>query len=170
MRRLLKKVKQALFFPFLMPIYVLIAASPGVPAESQSYRARVVGVTDGDTVTVMRFGRAETLRLADIDAPDRGQPFSEKAKHYVSELAYGKEVLVVTEGAKDKYGRTVGEAILADKRNLGQELVKAGLAWWCERCSNNFTLKALQAEARRKKRGLWADKDAVAAADSACCR
>ncbi len=62
----------------------------------------------------------------------------------------------------DRYGRTVGEVILPDGRNLNQELVRAGLAWWYVRFApRDRVLASLQAEASEAKRGLWTDKNPV---------
>ena len=77
----------------------------------------------------MHDGRAEKIRLNGIDAPEKGQPFTNGAKQFVSELAFDREVRVETKG-QDRYGRTIGDVFLPDGRNLNQEIVKAGLAWW----------------------------------------
>jgi hypothetical protein len=62
-----------------------------------------------------------------IDAPEKGQPFTNRAKQFLSELAFDREVTVETKG-QDRYGRTIGEVFLPRGRNLNQEIVKAGLA------------------------------------------
>lgn len=62
----------------------------------------------------------------------------------------------------DRYKRTVAEVILPDGRNLNQETVSAGLAWWYRQYSrHDQDLEQLEEEARSAKRGLWADKDPV---------
>src|SRR2546425_7886966 len=89
----------------------------------------VVGVTDGDTIKVLRNGKAEKIRLHGIDCPEKSQPFGTRAKQFTSEMVFGKTVTVhVTD--RDRYGRTVADVILPDGTNLNRELVKAGLAWW----------------------------------------
>jgi endonuclease YncB( thermonuclease family) len=63
----------------------------------------------------------------------------------------------------DRYKRTVAEIILPDDRNLNQELVRAGLAWWYQHYARReLMLRDLEQEARAAKRGLWADQEALA--------
>jgi endonuclease YncB( thermonuclease family) len=63
----------------------------------------------------------------------------------------------------DRYGRLVGEVLLPSGRNLGHELVKAGMAWWYRQYARgDTTLPTLEAEAKAAKRGLWSDPHAVA--------
>ena len=107
----------------------------------------MVGVTDGDTITVLRNGRHEALRLHGIDAPEKGQAFGERAKQFTSGLAFGKTVVVRVKG-RDRYGRTIGDVSLPDGRNLNQEVVRAGYAWWYRRYSADQRLAVLEAEAR----------------------
>jgi endonuclease YncB( thermonuclease family) len=127
-----------------------------VAAHAKDFSAPVVGVTDGDTITVLRNGRHEALRLHGIDAPEKGQAFGERAKQFTSGRAFAKSVVVRVMG-RDRYGRTIGDVFLPDGRNLNQELVRAGYAWWYRRYSADRRLAALEAEARAARRGLWAD-------------
>jgi endonuclease YncB( thermonuclease family) len=71
-------------------------------------------------------------------------------------LVFGKVVTIKVETI-DQYGRTVGEVILPDGRNLNHELVSAGFAWWYREYSKDEILGRLEAEATAAKRGLWAD-------------
>ncbi len=106
-------------------------------------------------------GRAERVRLWGIDCPERGQSFGTRARQFTGDLAFGKDVKVIVRDV-DRYGRTVGEVILPGGRNLNQELVRAGLAWWyVQFAPRDRVLAALQTEARDAKRGLWADKNPV---------
>ncbi len=76
------------------------------------FSGRVVGISDGDTITVMHDG-AEKIRLYGIDAPEKGQAFGNRAKQFVATLAFGKEVKIEVKG-QDRYGRTVADVILPD--------------------------------------------------------
>lgn len=101
-----------------------------------TFSGKVVGVTDGDTITVLHDGKAEKIRLHGIDCPEKDQPFGTKAKKFTSTLAFGQ---VVTVQAKDidRYGRTIGIVILPDGRSLNNEIVKAGFAWWYKQYAPN---------------------------------
>ena len=135
---------------FLLPTFVL----------ATDFTGRVVGIADGDTISVMHGTRAEKIRLNGIDCPEKRQAFGQRAKQFTSKLAFGKNVTVKTFG-HDKYGRTIGDVILPDGSALNEELVKAGLAWWYEKYSKDIRLRDLQEEARQAKRGLWVYPDPV---------
>lgn len=121
---------------------------------------KVVGVSDGDTIEVMRAGRAVRVRLQGIDCPESRQAFGTRAKQFTAELVFGKTVAVQVYGT-DQYGRILGEVILPDGRSLNRELVRNGYAWWYRRYSNDPVLQQLEEEARRERRGLWRDKNPV---------
>ena len=125
------------------------------------FNGRVVGVADGDTITVLHNGRGEKIRLYGIDCPEKRQAFGTKAKQFTSALTFGKDVTIIEHGL-DKYRRTLGDVILANGQNVNRELVKAGLAWWYRKYSKDQSLGELEAQARQAKLGLWADKDPVA--------
>ena len=130
-------------------------------AFGEGFSGRVVGVSDGDTITVMHDGKGDKIRLNGIDAPEKGQPFTNRAKQFVSELAFDTDVKVETKG-EDRYGRTIGEVFLPDGRNLNQEIVKAGFAWWFRRYApHDKDLERLETEARDAKRGLWVDPEPI---------
>lgn len=73
---------------------------------------RVVGVSDGDTLTLLVEGKRQIeIRLADIDAPEGGKPYGNRAKQEISSLAFHKEAQVRVQGT-DKHGRTVGRVFV----------------------------------------------------------
>ena len=125
-----------------------------------SFTGKVVQASDGDTILVMREGRAEKVRLAGIDCPELNQPYGQAAKRFVLQVA-AQQTVTVQIVTTDRYGRTVGEVVLPDGRSLNQEVVRAGYAWWYRKYSDDATLEALEAEARLARRGLWAEVDPV---------
>lgn len=128
---------------------------------ASSFTGNVVGVSDGDTITVMRDGRGEKVRLHGVDSPEKSQAYGQRAKQFTSSLVFGKTVTVEIQD-RDRYGRTVGTVVLPDGRSLNMELVRAGLAWWYRKYAPRASqLRALEAEAREAKRGLWADPSPV---------
>jgi endonuclease YncB( thermonuclease family) len=138
-----------------LAVLLVLLAGPA-SASAETFVARVIGVTDGDTLTVLRAGHPEVIRLRGIDAPERGQPYGERAKQHAAALAFSQ--LVAVEAAeRDRYGRLLGEVRLSDGRSLNQELVRAGSAWWFCRYSADPLLARLEADARLARRGLWAD-------------
>ena len=121
-----------------------------------------MGVTDGDTIKILTAGNVQhRIRLHGIDCPEKRQPFGAKAKQFTSEACFGKTVRVEVRDT-DRYGRTVGEVILPDGRNLNHEIVRAGLAWWYRKYARgDHQLAEAEAEAREARRGLWADAEPV---------
>ncbi len=77
---------------------------------------RVVGVSDGDTITVLHNGKGERIRLHGIDCPEKRQAFGNRAKQFTSTLVFGKTVTVQVVD-RDRYGRTVGVVLLPDGRS-----------------------------------------------------
>ncbi len=142
-----------------LPLFLGIAlvASQALAAD---FTGRVVGVSDGDTITVMHNGKGERIRLHGIDCPEKRQAFGNRAKQFTSKLAFGKTVTVQVVD-RDRYGRTVGVVLLPDGRSLNHELVRAGLAWMYRRYSNDQSLSDLEEEARVARRGLWVDTNPI---------
>jgi len=130
---------QRIFLPLLVLLFISFPLSPQATDSqtawvnrviaSDTFPGKVAGVSDGDTISVMRGGRVVKVCLHGIDYPEKKQAFGKKAKQCTSDLAFGKEVTVHIQST-DRYGRTVGVVILPDCKNLNRELVSAGLAWW----------------------------------------
>lgn len=140
--------------PFAQP-------APALPANL--VRARVVGVSDGDTITVQTTdGRRVKVRLHGIDCPEGKQPFGAHASSYTTHLCYGKEVALDAKST-DQHGRTVANVYLADGTSLNRALVWAGFAWWYKEYAKGDTdLLRLEQAARASRRGLWGQGQAVA--------
>lgn len=130
------------------------------PSSSLAFSGKLVRVLDGDTVEVLREGKAERIRLAEIDAPESNQPFGQASKRFVLEVA-AQQIVTVAVRTTDRYGRTVGEVFLPDGRSLNRELVRQGLAWHYKQYSRDASLGELETEARAAKRGLWGDANPV---------
>jgi endonuclease YncB( thermonuclease family) len=132
-----------------------------VLVQAEQFTGKVVGLSDGDTLSVSREGKAVKVRLHGVDTPEKAQAFGTQAQQRTGELAFQQTVTVVIRDT-DRYGRVVGEVLLPDGRSLNQELVKAGMAWWYRQYApNDTTLAQLEADARTAKRGLWADAHPV---------
>ncbi len=122
---------------------------------------KVVGVSGGETISVMREGGAVEVRLHGIDCPEKGQAFGARARRFTVDMAFGNEVTVQVK-TTDRYGRIVGEVFLPDGLSLNKQLVYLGLAWWYRNDDpNDRTLKALEEGARKAMRGLWAEKNPI---------
>lgn len=123
-----------------------------------TFSGKVVGVKDGDTIEVMYEGIAQTVRLLDIDCPEKSQAYGMKAKQFTSDFCYGKIVTVESFGKKDRYDRILGTVKIGDKV-LNEELVKAGYAWHYKKYSDKQSYSNLENAAKKDKVGLWADEN-----------
>jgi endonuclease YncB( thermonuclease family) len=125
------------------------------PALAEELRGRVVGITDGDTLTLLTPERREVkIRLAEIDTPESRQPFGTRARQALSDLTFRRDVRVDVQDT-DRYGRSVGR-VYADGVDVNAEMVRRGAAWVYRRYSHDPALLVLEQEARQARRGVWA--------------
>ncbi len=141
-----------------------LTSSSRQAAAPQTLEGRVVGVADGDTLTVLDAGNRQTrVRLLGIDAPESRQAFGEVSKRNLSDLVFNKHVVIEYEKT-DRHGRTLGKVVVGD-RDVNLLQVKGGLAWHYkyyqdEQSSTDRRLYAeAETEARAARRGLWADSN-----------
>ena len=126
------------------------------PALAGTLEGKVVGVVDGDTIDVLDGSKKQhRIRFDGIDAPERGQPFSQRAKSTLSDLVFGKTVKVETEGA-DKYDRTIGR-IYVDGKDVGLAMLEAGMAWHYTKYDQSKKYADGEKAAKDARRGLWSD-------------
>ena len=130
-------------------------------ARRVPFEAKVVGVSDGDTITVLDGRTRVKVRLNGIDCPEKRQAFGARAKQLTSDLAFGRTVTVMPFG-KDRYGRVLGEVVLPGGRVLNEELVAAGMAWHYTRYSKDDALARLERQAREARVGVWSEARPVA--------
>ena len=120
----------------------------------------VVGISDGDTLKVRCPGQAQTaVRLAEIDAPEKAQPFGQRSKALLSAMCFGKQA-EVRPSAHDRYGRTV-ERVICSGTDANAAMVRAGMAWAYARYLTDPRIQAMEIAARRERLGLWADAHPV---------
>jgi len=136
-------------------------------AFAETLTGKVVGVSDGDTLTVLDAERhLHKVRLAGIDAPEKGQAFGQQAKKFLSSIVFGN-VVDVQYKKTDRYGRLVGKVRIGE-RDMGLELVQAGLAWHYKAYVKEQSMADRNAyadaeiAAREQHVGLWFDKQPVA--------
>ncbi len=123
-------------------------------AADQRYTARVVHISDGDTVKLDVGDRRYLFRLTEIDAPELDQPFGHEAKHALARLVED-ETVTVRESGTDSYGRALGHLYL-DGRDINAVLVSEGSAWVYRQYLKDESLLTREQGARVAKLGLWA--------------
>ncbi|TYP75792.1 MULTISPECIES: thermonuclease family protein [Nitrosomonas] len=140
--------KKNLFLLLLYLAFLLLFAA------AQEHIGRVVGVSDGDTLTIIDNRKQQIkVRLAEIDTPESAQPYGTRAKQALSQLVYGKTVWVKVRDI-DRYGRTVGRVYEGDI-DVNAEMVRIGAAWVYRKYASDQNLYTLEKQARQNKSGLW---------------
>lgn len=119
---------------------------------------KVVKIVDGDTYDLLINGsKTLRIRMEGIDAPEKGMPFYRVSKDYLGSLCFQKQVRLEKTSMDKRNNRIVGFTYLGDERELGHEMIKAGLAWHFKKYNSDLDLAELENEAREAKRGLWVD-------------
>jgi endonuclease YncB( thermonuclease family) len=135
-----------------------LSPAPQERSESRKITGRVVSVADGDTITVLDENKTQVkVRLDAIDAPETGQPFGQASKRALSDMVFGRDVVVYRKKL-DRWGRTVGHVIV-DGVDTNLAMLEAGMAWHYKEYDKNKRLAEAENEARAARRGLWQDRD-----------
>jgi endonuclease YncB( thermonuclease family) len=138
----------------LSALAVVVGGAPSWVAQAR-FEARCVAVAEGDTLTVVRGGLEQEVRLAGVDAPEPGQAWAAQARQRLLELANGKTVSVYPAGWTAD-GRLLARVEVAGE-DLGMRLLLEGWAWTDEARSGGPASVYAQAQAAAADRGLWAD-------------
>lgn len=133
-------------------------------AYSETIQGRVVGVADGDTITVLDAAKVQyKIRLAGIDAPEKKQAFGNRSKESLSELVFDKLVAVETT-KNDKYGRAIGK-VLVNGLDVNLVQLERGMAWFYrlyqkeQSAEDRRLYDTVEMQAKGDRRGLWVDQD-----------
>jgi len=141
----------------LLAALVLAVTTPALARQSGEVTGKVVGVADGDTLTVLdATNRQHKVRLAYIDAPEKAQPFGNRAKQKLSDACYGKRANVRVIDT-DRFGRAVGE-VTCNGVAANRMMVDSGMAWvYVKYAKGQGALVVAEVAARAAKIGLWTD-------------
>jgi endonuclease YncB( thermonuclease family) len=130
----------------------------------QIIQGRVVGIADGDTITVLDSSNTQhRIRLQGIDAPESRQAFGTRSRQNLSDLVFNRQV-TVEYNSRDRYQRVLGK-ILVEGRDANLEQVRAGMAWMYRQYADQLSAadrtayEQAETEARATRRGLWADEN-----------
>ena len=124
---------------------------------AKDLEGKIVGVSDGDTATMLvesPNGKLTVkIRLAQIDAPEKSQPWGQKSKQALSDLIYGKTIRAEVE-TKDRYARVV--ANLYDGNTwINERMVANGHAWMYRQYSSSPQIAQAESHAKENRLGLW---------------
>ena len=140
---------------------LLLSALALRPAFAETISGTVVSIIDGDTLVVQDAAKKRYIvRLAAIDATEAKQAFWKESARSLAGLCYKKPAQV--EWSERRRTRYIGY-VTCDGKEANAEQLKRGMAWSSRRASSPTSgLYELEAYARLRKIGLWADDDAVA--------
>lgn len=139
-------------------IYVTLLCATGL-SHAEEFTGKVIAVMDGDTLLVLRSGHPLKVRLTEVDAPEKAQPYGAASQQSLAGMVMGKQIQVSSR-AVDEYGRMVAMVRMGG-HNVNHEQVRRGMAWEYSRFHNNRELMALQREAQQARRGLWAGEEII---------
>lgn len=151
-------------------LYAIIAIvlTSGASAWA-NFQGEVVRVLDGDTIDVLVNRRTIRVRLIDIDAPESGQAFSQRAHQRLAALTY-RQIVEIAKKETDQYGRILGTVYVnlsyssnvTQRTNINAVMVEEGMAWAYRYDGKpvNLQMYALEKKARSQRRGLWSDSNA----------
>ncbi|WP_241673077.1 thermonuclease family protein [Lacisediminimonas profundi] len=151
------------FSRFLIIFFIAAAASfQLLPAYAARFEGKVVGLSDGDTITVLSRDQVQyKIRLAGIDAPEKRQAYGDKSRAHLASLVFGKWV-AVDWTKRDRYGRILGKVSVAGQ-DVCLEQIRNGMAWHYKKYaadqdwSDRSLYAAAERDAVRDRRGLWGD-------------
>jgi endonuclease YncB( thermonuclease family) len=138
---------------YLLSLILCIALN----AQAELFEAKVLVVMDGDTVFVQSGAFKAKIRLLNIDAPEKDQPYGKQSQESLQSLI-GDKVIHVESKATDKFGRTIALISVGDI-NVNEEQVRRGMAWASSRSRDRRTYARLQSEAQQARCGLWQQPD-----------
>lgn len=148
--------------PFIYSIIIaliLIFFIPGI-LRASVIEVKVVRVLDGDTFDTLHGKYPLKVRMLNIDAPEKKQPYGEWSSRQLKKLIAGHTVTVVYTHT-DKYGRILGQVFTANGIDANRQQVISGAAWVYERYNTDYTLPGIQTQARKDRRGLWVEKQPI---------
>ena len=141
------------------------AASAAAPPNT--FSAKVVSITDGDTVDVLGPDNVTyVIRLAGIDAPEHDQAFGTQSTQHLTSMISGKTVTLECENERS-YGRLICKILLPNAEDVDLDQVKAGMAWHYKQFQDEQSpadreaYATAECAAMKAKLGLWSDPHPV---------
>ncbi|MFZ6801956.1 thermonuclease family protein [Undibacterium sp. Di24W] len=137
----------------------LLTALIALHLSDFAFAHKVIGISDGDTMTLLVDNKSLKIRLANIDAPEKKQSFGQKSKESLSDICLGTDATYEAQTI-DRYGRTVA-VVTCNGIEANKEQVKRGFAWVYVKYNKDSTLPALENQARVSRFGLWVENISI---------
>lgn len=141
-------------------MWLLLAAALSPYANAAS-TYRVVGISDGDTLTALSGGRERVkCRLYGIDAPEKKQAYGQASKASLAALSFGRSAVIDVMG-HDRYGRALCK-VQVNGLDVNREQIARGMAWMYRQYARDADYSDAEMAARAHGLGVWRDSDPVA--------
>lgn len=141
-------------------VFLLLGASLVLPAFAASDIYRVVGVSDGDTLTAYHDHRGRIkCRLYGIDAPEKKQAYGQASKASLAALSFGRSAAIDVVG-RDRYGRSVCKVAVGGV-DVNREQLARGMAWMYRQYTSDRQYSEAEADAQLRRMGVWRDNGPV---------
>ena len=145
--------KRVLTIEWWFVLIIFIATSTCHSEEITEYYGRVIKVVDGDTIHILIDNKNIKIRLAEIDTPEKGQPYWRVSRKALEDMVAGKYVTII-KVTIDRYGRVIGQ-VYVDKAWVNENLVKDGYAWVYRKYARSDKIYAAEEYARQNNLGIW---------------
>ena len=144
-------MKCFIYFSFSFLVFLSFDASSELIQD-----LKVEKIIDGDTVYATMEGKPYKLRLTEIDAPERDQPFGRQSKVFLRELLKDGEFDADISG-KDQYGRYLAR-LYDNGVDINRKMVNEGMAWVYDFYVTDKTFYKNQQSAQQEKKGIWSKR------------
>jgi len=145
--------------PTLLRYISCLALVFSANALASDINCKVIAISDGDTFTCLTDAkRSIKVRLAEIDTPEKAQPYGKKSKAALASFIFKKIVTVSNQG-NDRYSRIIG-AVYLDGLYVNREMVKIGAAWVYRQYNRDKSLLKDEERARAARLGIWSQPEA----------
>jgi micrococcal nuclease len=141
--------------------FLLLPLLASAPPPVYTLRGKAVRIVDGDTFDLLVGTTTHRIRLAGIDAPEKGQDFGTASKLLLGKLCSNQTLTVMVTDV-DRNKRKIAEIYTEQKLWINKELIAKGMAWHFKKYSSDIQLANAELSARKQKVGLWSLKNPVA--------
>ena len=158
------------WFAYVLFLFLL---APQSAFAGEDYKYKVVSVLDGDTFIATDSNIKFRVRIAAMDAPEKGQPYGKVAQHRLKKILSGQNIAIASvDKGVDRYGRVLGQVSL-NVKDVALDLIGEGLATYyrpfckdypADKEKYNYDPRpyiAAEKEARNLKKNMWSDEHAT---------
>ena len=143
----------------LLILFFLIASSA---LNAQSFRVKVVGVSDGDTFTAINNDNLQLrIRVYGIDTPEKNQDFRGRSRQTLASYIFGKNITINVQ-SQDAWGRYIAYVYTPDGSDVSLMMLQNGMAWHFKKYDSTEKYSKAELNAKNQRLGLWSRPNPIA--------